>query len=421
MNYWTDTEILNLPPACKGKDHIIWHPSIHRFGVRIRESGVRTYVLRYSASGKTNTHTIARVGQISLTEAEKRAQTAWGGLMSSEKYKNPNLERKRQQALHSDLFETWIDDFLESRKRARKSESHIERQGTHLREYFKPLHGIPILQIDRGAVSLQLRRIEKGWIDARTQRERGGNIASSLARATLSTYFNWLIGEGYIKGLENNPVEKTNKNLPAKKTRWLTPAEIAIVWNATDETTQFGRIVRLLILTGARREQIGGLRKGELKLDQAMIVLPPKGVREGGSKNDQEFEIPLSRQALRVLELEESRGGVHFFGSRGGGFGGWSKAMIQLYKRIGDQIPTPWTLHDLRRTVVTNMLKECGLMPHVVDAVINHKPEFKSGVAGIYQQHNMLTERVAAMNVWGDYVERITTPTPRKPDLRIVA
>jgi integrase len=424
-NYWTDTAILDLPadPTKPAADHLIAHPRIHRFFVRIRDGKPHSYIMMFSQHGKPQKFTIGRVGTISLTKAEAAAGVAWGGLKSSENYKNPNVERKRMQAVHSDMFETHIDQFLKDQQRDGNTPAWTERQGVHLREYFKAFHGTPIKLIDRGMISNALKKIVEGWTDPATGRRRGGLIASTNARATLETYFNWLIGEGCVKGLEYNPVEKTKKYASKKKTRWLTPDEIKIVWDAAGEDTQFGRIIRLLILTGARREQIGGLRKSELELAKAMITLPPKGVREGGSKNDQAFEIPLSRQAVRLLELEASPAGKQFFGNgKGeGGFSGWSKAMVGLNKRIGDRITIPWTLHDLRRTFVTNMAQQLKLPPHVVDACINHKPEFKQGVAGVYQQADMLVERVAAMSQWGDWIERVTTPAPKKPDLRIVA
>ena len=71
----------------------------------------------------------------------------------------------------------------------------------------------------------------------------------------------------------------------------LTPAELVEVWTALG-TDDFSIIVRLLILTGQRREEIGGLRWNEVDLDRDLIVLPPER-----TKNKRQHELPLSSQA----------------------------------------------------------------------------------------------------------------------------
>src|SRR5262249_36609721 len=156
---------------------------------------------------------------------------------------------------------------------------------------------------------------------------------------------------------EYNPVERTTKYDSQSIERCLTPAELAVVWNAATPDSQFGRIVRQLILTGARREQIGGLLKAEGTREKCMMELSrirslkdrrrsaTQGVelkrRRGCGKNNTKFQIPLSDQSLALLDMEVSPPDTEYFFGNGkgeGGFSGWSNSMAGLYEAIGDRI-----------------------------------------------------------------------------------
>ena len=97
--------------------------------------------------------------------------------------------------------------------------------------------------------------------------------------------------------------------------------------------------------------------------------------------------MPLAPLALAILgEVREGR--THLFGRGTGGFSGWSKSKVRLDERIAamGSTLTPWTIHDLRRTVVTGM-NDIGIAPHVVEAVVNHiTGAAKAGVAGVYNR-----------------------------------
>ena len=92
-------------------------------------------------------------------------------------------------------------------------------------------------------------------------------------------------------------------------------------------------------------------------------------------------------------------------------------------KRRLDQLSgvTGWRLHDLRRTCVSGMAR-LGVAPHVADKILNHQVGTISGVAAVYQRHEFLAERRAALDLWGAHVDRILGETSeRRMDLKIVA
>jgi hypothetical protein len=68
-----------------------------------------------------------------------------------------------------------------------------------------------------------------------------------------------------------------------------------------------------------------------------------------------------------------------------------------------------WVLHDLRRTVVSGMAS-LGIAPHVADKVLNHQSGTISGVAAVYQRHEFLAERQAAMELWDEHISGLFRP-----------
>ena len=206
-------------------------------------------------------------------------------------------------------------------------------------------------------------------------------MAANRARAALSAYFNWLAREGYI---DTNPVSFTNKAIEAgARVRTPDKDELRTILR-TLRDDDYGAIVRLLILTGLRRDEIGSLCWSEVDLDAATITLPPTR-----TKNGREHVVPLSEPALEVLKARARRAGPggeprdYVFGRGAGGFSGWSKSKVEFDTRIaqmrGGQALAPWTLHDLRRTISTALHERFGVAPHIVEVILGHvNPDIKA-------------------------------------------
>jgi integrase len=231
-----------------------------------------------------------------------------------------------------------------------------------------------------------------------------GPVTRNRARASLSTFWTWLIEEELA---ETNPVQGI-KNLPEEsRDRVLTPEELAMVWRSID-TNPFSEIVRLLILTAQRRNEIAHLRWTEVAGDR--IELPRERV-----KNKQPHTVPLSTQAQAIIRRQPHRG-EYVFGANL--FRNWGKPKVLLDARLG--LAKPWTLHDLRRTAVTGMA-ELGVQPHIIEAAINHKSGHKAGVAGIYNRATYANEVRSALELWANYIDGLTgAATISEAGLRLV-
>ena len=191
----------------------------------------------------------------------------------------------------------------------------------------------------------------------------------------------------------------TNKQAETSRERVLTDAELAKIWMAAP-ATDYGRIVRLLMLTAQRRDEIGGLRWAELHslkdFARALIALPSER-----TKNSRAHDVPLSRSALSALEAQPGiMGRAAVFCGGDDGFSNWSKSKAALDAVAG---VTSWTLHDLRRTAATRM-SDLGVAPHVVEAVLNHVSGHRAGVAGIYNRSAYAAEKRAALDLWANHV-----------------
>jgi integrase len=156
-------------------------------------------------------------------------------------------------------------------------------------------------------------------------------------------------------------------------------------------------IVRLLILTGQRREEIGGLRQGEIC--DGNIVLPD--IR---TKNRRAHIPPLSAAAQSTLARRPARDGDFVFGGDKP-FKSWSRGKTLVDARLaaaGVKLD-PWRLHDIRGSVATGMA-EAGIAPHIIEAVLNHVSGHKAGIAGVYNRASYDKEKRAALSVWSDHV-----------------
>jgi integrase len=113
--------------------------------------------------------------------------------------------------------------------------------------------------------------------------------------------------------------------------------------------------------------------------------------------------VHLSKQALAVLERADQREPLVFSALGTEIFQNFTHA-----KRLLDQLSgvTGWRLHDLRRTCVSGMAR-LGVAPHVADKILNHQAGTISGVAAVYQRHDFLAERQAALELWGAHVGQL--------------
>jgi integrase len=373
--------------------------AVRGFGIR-RQRGQPTYVIKYRALGRQRFYTIGPHGSRWTPEKARREAKRLLGLVADGK--DPADEKAQAALQAADTLRKIADEYLKHAKQKQRPRtfSEIER---YLLVSWKPLHRVSVFQIRRRHVAARIAEITTDQ----------GAVSAAQARTALSAMFNWAIREGL--DIAANPVIGTNRPAqPKSRERVLTDPELRAIWRACSED-DYGRIVRLLMLTAQRRDEVGGIRWNELAGDTWTIP----GTR---TKNHREHSLPLTPAALAMIETQPRRNDRDFiFGEGQRGFQGWSKCKARLDARIaaeGEPLPH-WTVHDLRRTAASGMAR-LGIQLPVIEKILNHTSGSFRGVTGIYQRHSFADEMREALERWTREVSRIIAGRPRSLTLQRV-
>jgi len=283
-----------------------------------------------------------------------------------------------------------LRNYLAHQRTRLKWRSYVEVE-RHLLKGCKPLHSSPLAKVDRRAVAALIS----------TSASNSGNVTANRVRASLAAFFAWAMREGLI---DSNPVIGTNRQPEKSRDRVLSDSELKLIWN-TLGADDYSTVVRLLMLTGQRADEIAALRWSEIVNDE--IKLPAER-----TKNGRGHIVPIVPAMRAILDKCERREGDEFlFGRRKGRpFRGWGECKAALDRRIKDsgaKLPH-WTHHDLRRTMATR-LAESGTAPHIIEAVLNHISGHKAGVAGIYNRASYEPQKRVALGKWADHVEALVS------------
>jgi integrase len=369
-----------IPPADKA-DHYEWDESIPGFGFRCQSGGRKTYLVKYRVGEKQRKLTLGATSKVSLEAARINARALFAKVAMGI---DPANERAMAVADAAQTFNPAYDGYLVRLERERSFRHHRDTKN-FLETYFKPLHGLAVPTIRRAKVSECLRVVET----------KNGPIAMNRARSALSGFFNWAISQGIC---EYNPVDKTTKNDENSRERVLEDSELRTIWRSLPDN-DYGKINKLLILTCQRRGEIGDLEISEINRAEKQIEL--SGDR---TKNGLPHIVPLSNAAMAILDTINMDGRRFVFGRNlSAPFSGYSKAKteLDLKCKVAD-----WRLHDYRRTGSTRM-GENGVLPHVVESVLNHISGTKGGIAGIYNKAMYLKEKREALNTLASFVQRV--------------
>ena len=391
---FTKANVAALAPIAGQGERIVWDAERRGLGIRIRASGARTWVIRPPRKGgASKLHALGSVDAISLASArltaEEKLAEAAGGIDPTK----AKAEARKQAAL---TFGSLIERYIADKESAGRRPSTIGNLRNHLNAHWLPLHVRPLNGITRADISKRHRELVTAH----------GPHAADRARSILSTFYVWAGREGLADG---NPVANTRTaTAPTRRERTLSDAELAAIWRVCRDD-DFGRIVRFLILTGQRRNEVAGLRRAELQAS-SVWVLPAER-----SKNHRPHEVPLAPLAVEILASLMAREGRDLlFGDGDGPFSGFSKAQAALDKRLAGAA-REWTIHDLRRTCATGMAN-IGVQPHIVEAVLNHVSGHKAGVAGIYNRAAYRDEKRAALNLWAEHVTALINDAANSED-----
>ena len=402
---------LTVPPG--RTEAVFFDDDVRGFGLRVKPSGSRSYVMcwKVKALGGKNEHrrvTIGTITDIDFGKAKEKAKTIKARVRLGD---DPATEISTAKLDAAQTFEATVRQFLDTqRPRYRpRSFKQIER---HLLKSASALNKKQVAKIIKPDIATVIEAVTVN----------SGAPAANHVRSSISAFYAWAMRQGLV---DANPVIGTEKNKVQSRARVLAPAELRLIWNALDDD-DYGSIVKLLALTGQRKSEIGSLSWSEIY--EAEIILPAER-----TKNARPHVVPLAPLALKILELREQQGARDFiFGRGSSGFANWSKSKELLDERIteanGGKTILHWTLHDLRRSFATyaggglpehefkklpehdkELARGLGILPHVVEAILNHVSGHKAGVAGTYNRSTYAKEKRIALDQWATHLELIVS------------
>jgi integrase len=388
---------LKLP---QGKnDFIFWDEDLSGYGYRLRRTADKvrgSFVAQYRQRGATRRFLIGSAEKLSPSQAREQAKRVLASVELGHDPQQEKEDKRRKQVAHS--MEAIVQDYLALKAKELRPRSLVEITRYLTGDYFQPLFADDISHIERRDVAARINKV-------------AGTVAAGRARAALSAFFSWAMQQGLT---EANPVIGTaSPKQPPARDRVLTDAEFKAIWTACEQCklVEFGVIVRLLMCTGCRRAEVGGMRWSEFSDDGKMWALPKER-----SKNKQAHRLPVTGLMAEIIEaVPHAFGRDCLFGARtASGFTQWefSKAMFDRHLSANADIE-PWRLHDVRRSVATGMA-DIGIAPHVIEQVLNHKSGHKAGIAGIYNRSNYQREVATAMERWSSHIRALVEGGERK-------
>ncbi len=391
--------------AAGEKDQLYWDTEVRGFGLKVTPNGAKSYVLQYRMGGReasTRRYTIGRHGSPwTPDQARDRAKQL---LRLVDAGQDPIiLDRQRRTDAIELAFDSYADRFVELYLKLEWRKTWREAQRI-LNRTIKPQFGKrPINQISRREITLFL----DGLSATPAMAQQAGTILRKMLR--------WAVNRG---DLATSPM--ADMKLPGavpSRDRVLSDDELALVWRcAGDLNWPFRALVRLLIATGQRREEVAALNWSEVDLDAALWSLPAER-----SKNGRPHLIPLNdlaRAELLLTRAAKSRKGLVLTTTGATAISGFSRSkkrldelMLARLRKAAEEkgenpdevMLTPWRIHDLRRTVATG-LQRLGVRLEVTEAVLNHVSGSRAGVVGIYQRHDWAEEKREALHLWGEHL-----------------
>jgi integrase len=346
--------------------------------VRVGGGGRRTFVYFYRLNGKLQRMSLGTFPALELKGAREAWRIARADVDAGRDPSNPRPVRGFTD------FAGVLQDWLHRDQEKNKSHDAIKRL---IDKDVTPLWG-------NRQISSITRRDVRDIMEAVA--DRGSPITARRLHSHLHRLFRWAVDQEK-GGIQSNPAAGIIKpGEETKRDRVLTDKELAAVWKAAEHVGwPFGSAIKLLILTGARRAEIGELRWSEIHTNTIALA----GDR---TKNGEAHDIALSKVAISVVKsLPNVAGSEYIFTTNAKTpVSGWSKAKSEIDKLAKI---APWRIHDLRRTVATG-LQKLGTNLQVIEAVLGHVSGSRAGVVGVYQRHSFDAEKRTALETWGKHV-----------------
>jgi integrase len=373
------------------------------FGVRVTAAGARAFILNYRLRGREHRFTIGSWPDWSALKAVREARNLRQRVDRGE---NPLKDREPPPTIKtiSNILDDYVARYVRNKDRPLRSATHIDSAFSRL---VKPRIGkVGIYELRRSHIAEML-----DWIE-----DEAGPVMADRTRAYLRKALSWYAERDDQFNLTAAFVRVEPRANPKDRarTRLLNDEEIRIIWPLLADT--FGALVKMLLLTAQRRDEVARMSHKEIGKD-GIWTIPAERY-----KTKRPNHVPLSKAALTLIAQQRKLDDCDFiFPSRAKTpYSGFGKSKAALDKAVLTAIrqqakkgvkvePIPnWTLHDLRRTAKTLMVR-AGVRPDISERVLGH---VIAGVEGTYDRHSYAEEKREGLEKLAAMIEHIVISVP---------
>lgn len=371
-----------LPPAA-GKRYEVRDALIPGLHIRVSAKGTKIWYLAVRVDGRMRRIKIGSYPILSLSDARERTQSILREIALGTYGRHDADEAEKVPTL-GEVIPDFIRLYAKPRNRDWLGTERILKKFSTLNS--KPINGVKRIDV----VNI---------LDAMIA--GGTPVRANRALAAIKRLMSWCVDRGL---LEVSPI--AGLQAPAKeiaRERVLGDEELISCWKtAREEGFPFSAFVQTLLLTGQRRGEVAGMRWSEIDFDNGIWTIPAQRAKNGNS-----HVVPLAPSVVTILKSVPRflKSDLVFTTTGTSAISGFGRLKRRLEDAIGLEAED-WRLHDVRRTVATNMAM-LGIQPHIIEAVLNHRGGIISGVAAVYNRHAYREEKREALEQWASHVSAL--------------
>ncbi len=404
----TDTTIRALKPQTAAYD--VPDGDVPGLAIRVSPEGKKTFRLRFRIDGVQRAMTVGFYSLLSLKEARTLAKDA---LARAARGEDPTAPKRQARAKRR---AGGTNEFVFTKVVARYGEVWCNRN-------MKPRsaeEAIRCLTVEwgrnAGFARRDVREITSEDIVVHLDRivARGHHDANALS--ALRGLYKWLVGRKMVSVTPTADLRHNSKAKP--RGRFLSDEEIVKVWKAADRIGfPYGHVVKLLMLTGTRREQVAGITWAEIDEAKHQWIIPHERTKKRRNSESNPHLVPLSSFVLRIIKSVPWLDDDFVFpaeraDTKSGHVADWAAKKDELVKLSG---VSDFRHHDLRRTMTTGLgalrlPSGKKVERHIKQMLIHHSAGNDDTMGKHYDLYEYEDEKREALQLWSDHVERLTTP-----------
>ena len=358
----------------------LWDDKLRGFGVRVSANGRKTYIVRYKWRGKSQTYTIGvHDSPWKPDDARARANAV---LQQAERGEDPSQAKREQRTALtvSDLIALWLRDGPISRPTKRAWSWKTD--GSRLRKHAAPIIGRMLAkEVKRRDIEFMQAEVARGVTADKERRKgigrvkaTGGPLVAANVVQCVSAMYGWALDQELV---EHNPCLRVKRAKHNKRVRFLSEEETRRLVATLDKMEAANEInaahlaiLRLLLLTGARKSEISDLKWSEIDWERRCIFLPIER-----SKTGHRDPIRLATPAFEILRTRRETVGTEnpkVFPSQIMGRG-ISTAVDNTWKVVRARAElVDFRLHDLRHNAASVAVNE-GVSLYVAGKLLGHR------------------------------------------------